>query len=89
MPIGYVILIILVVVVLLTLLAGWLFDRARRREGLGEYTPPGNKQQYVDIPVAGEMVPKPPERPVYHSSALDAEEDAEADSADDDDRPAS
>ncbi|HSM37966.1 MAG TPA: hypothetical protein VK838_01450 [Candidatus Limnocylindrales bacterium] len=67
-------------VLLLVLLAGWWFDRTRRREGRGQYEVRGNKQQMVGVPVAGEMIEKPPERRVDHSSAVGEpdEDDAEA-----------
>lgn len=57
-------------VLLLVLLGGWWFDRTRHREGLSGYEVGDNKQQMVDVPVAGEMIEKPPERRVDHSSAL-------------------
>lgn len=68
-------LLVLVIALALVLLAGWWFDRTRRREGRGQYEVRGNKQQMVDVPVAGEMVDKPPERRVDHSSALDDGDD--------------
>ena len=64
---------------LLVLLAGWWFDRTRQREGRGQYEVRGNKQQMVGVPVAGEMIEKPPERRVDHSSSLaelDGDDDA-------------
>ena len=64
-------------VLLLVLLAGWWFDRTRRREGRGQYEVRGNKQQMVDVPVAGEMIEKPPQRRVDHSSALEGPDEDE------------
>ncbi len=66
---------------LLVLLAGWWFDRTRQREGRGQYEVRGNKQQMVGVPVAGEMIEKPPELRLHHSSSMARDEADEGDDA--------
>ena len=72
-------LLVLLAILALVLLARWWFDRTRRREGRSQYEVRGNKQQMVGVPVAGEMVEKPPERRVDHSlTVAEADEDGVA-----------